>query len=149
LQSIAAIPPIIEESIYIDTIENENTEKNPDITSYDYYVAGLKIGSEDYTVKAVIANGRNGKRYYDHKLAQIEKGKLLDEAARVTSPPRQKEVSLSDYKDKRLLSILQTNDKGNEENSSASSAPDNVAENWEKLKNAGDKSDVPLGTICW
>ncbi|MDR1974992.1 MAG: hypothetical protein LBQ31_10075 [Bacteroidales bacterium] len=109
LQSVAAIPQIIEDSIFIDSIANEDKTKNPDIEGYDYYVVGLKINGEDYTVKAVIANGTNVEQYYDHKLTQIEKGKLLDLSAGITSPPTNKDAPLSDYKDKRLISILQTN----------------------------------------
>lgn len=109
LQSVAAIPNIIENSIYIDTVENENLDKKPNIKSYDYYVCGLKIDRVDYTVKVVIANDRDGVRYYDHSLTQIEKGKLLDEVNGITNPARQKESSLSGIKDKRLVSILQTN----------------------------------------
>jgi hypothetical protein len=102
LQSVAAIPQIIENSIYLDRVENEDPEKNSDVESYDYYAVGLKIGSVDYTVKAVIANGRNGKRYYDHKLTQIEKGKLL-ESATGNKPSDTKENSLSDIKDSSKL----------------------------------------------
>jgi plasmid stabilization system protein ParE len=51
----------------------------------------------------------NGNRYYDHALTQIEKGKLLDYAARVTSTPPHQGVPDFDYKDKRLFSILQNN----------------------------------------
>ena len=68
LQSIAAIPQIIEESIFIDELPNEDFVKYPGVRSFSYYVCGLKIGDIDYTVKAVIANQNNGKRYYDHKL---------------------------------------------------------------------------------
>ena len=64
----------------------------------------------DYTVKAVIAEHTDGSRYYDHKLTQIEKGKLIDSLSR-TSPARiNQEASLGSVsKDKRLSSILQTN----------------------------------------
>ncbi|MDR0507893.1 MAG: hypothetical protein LBH32_13905, partial [Dysgonamonadaceae bacterium] len=112
IQSIAAIPQIIEKGIFIDTVENEDTEKNKDVKSYDYYVAGLTINGVDYTVKAAIATDIDGNRYYDHALTQVEKGKLLDETARITSAPPHQGVEL-DYKDKRLLSILQTDDKEN------------------------------------
>ena len=33
---------------------------------------------KEYTVKAVISNMTDGTRYYDHKLTNIEKGKLID-----------------------------------------------------------------------
>jgi hypothetical protein len=105
LQSFAAIPQIIENSIYIDSDYNNDTEKHPNIEKYDYYVSGLKIGDVDYTVKSVIAQDRNGNRYYDHALTQIEKEKLIDETTGITSPARQQ--SVSKYKDKRLFSILQ------------------------------------------
>ena len=111
IQSIAAIPVIIENSIYIDTLENSDKEVNPNAASFDYYAVGLKIKGVDYTVKAVVINDRDGKRYYDHSLTQIEKGKLLDEVGGISSPTRQQEVS--DRKDIRLFSILQTNDKEN------------------------------------
>ena len=108
IQSIAAIPQIINNAIYIDSADNENTNK--DVSKYHYYVCGLKIGDEYYTVKAVIAEQNNGERYYDHKLTKIEKGKLLDSLSGITTPGFNQETSLvSVGKDKRLLSILQTN----------------------------------------
>ena len=111
IQSVAAIPKIIENGIYITTIENKSPETNKNVKSYDYYVCGLKIGGEDYTVKAVIANDKDGNRYYDHALTQIEKGKLLDEVEGISSPTRQQEVS--SRKDTRLFSILQPNARTN------------------------------------
>ncbi|MDR1226566.1 MAG: toprim domain-containing protein [Prevotellaceae bacterium] len=109
IQSIAAIPQIIKNGIYVDTIDNEDREKHPFVESYDYYVAGLKIGDVDYTVKAVIAIDKDGQRYYDHALTEVEKRKLLDKAARITNPPLHQGGSSEDlpYKDKRLISILQ------------------------------------------
>lgn len=136
LKSVAAIPGILENSIYIETVENEEVEKNPNVSRYHYYVCGLKIGDTDYTVKAVVAEQNNGNRYYDHKLTEIEKGKLLDELAQLnqTSPSglsstgelEETEQSrpaasrgetqsspVSQHKDTRLMSILKTNDKEN------------------------------------
>ena len=122
LQSIAAIPQIIENSIYIDSRGNIDTDKNPDVKEYQYYVCGLKIGGVDYTVRSTVAVDKNGNRYYDHKLTHIEKGKLLDlinsQAAYDngfgTTPGTKPTTEMfSDYKDKVLLSILQTNDEDN------------------------------------
>lgn len=130
LQSIAAIPAIIENSIYIDSIDNEDTDKNPNVSKYYYYVCGLKINGIDYTVRATIAEQPNGERYYDHKLTEIEKGKLINELAtnsassglssigeqgdtEQSNPATENretiESPISNHKDKRLLSILQTN----------------------------------------
>ena len=122
LQSIAAIPQIIENSIYIDSHENIDADKNPDVKEYQYYVCGLKIGGVDYTVRSTVAMDKNGNRYYDHKLTHIEKGKLLDlingQAAYDngfgTTPGTKPTTEMfSDYKDKVLLSILQPSGEEN------------------------------------
>lgn len=109
LQSIAAIPQIIESSIYITTIENVDKIKHPDVTSYDYYVCGLKINEIDYTVKAVVANSTTGERYYDHKLTQIEKGELISLTTGIANSGNENKTPFSSFKDKRLFSILQNN----------------------------------------
>lgn len=113
LQSIAAVPQIIENSVFIEELANEDLEKYPGVKSFSYYVCGLKIADVDYTVKAVIANQNNGERYYDHKLTNIEKGKLLSIAPTIQKAGIDGNSPLSDVKDKRLLSILQTNEKEN------------------------------------
>lgn len=121
LQSVAAIPQIIENSIYIGSRENTDKEKNPNVTEYQYYVCGLKIGNADYTVRSTIAVDNKGNRYYDHKLTSIEKGKLLDQingqtAKNVgfgTTPGTRPTTDKSLGKDKVLLSLLQTNDEEN------------------------------------
>lgn len=115
LQSIAAIPAIIENSVYIDTQDNTDLFKNPGVREYQYYVCGLKIGSEDYTVRATIAVDNKGDRYYDHKLTQVEKGKLLDlienQAALNNgfgaTPDTKSTTTFSGYKDTNLVSLLQ------------------------------------------
>jgi hypothetical protein len=118
IQSIAAIPQIIENGIYLDTIKNEDLTKNKSIEEYQYYACGLKIGDVDYTVKFVVAVDYMGNRYYDHSLTEIEKGKLLESTSRITRPVGQKEAFqiLSEFvnsdifsgrKDIRLISILQ------------------------------------------
>lgn len=134
LQSVAAIPQIIENSIYIDSRENTDKEKNPNVAEYQYYVCGLKIGNTDYTVRSTIAVDNKGNRYYDHKLTSIEKGKLLDQindqAAKNigfgttpgTKPTTENgftptgDAPIPSYtksKDTRLVSLLQTNDQEN------------------------------------
>lgn len=117
LQSIAAIPQIIENAVYIDTLPNEDKTKRPDIENYDYYLAGLNIGGDEYTVRAAVARLKDGSRYYDHKLSDIEKGDLLSLPSRITNPVGESPSPLSYVDDKRLLQILQ--DKSaveNEEN---------------------------------
>ena len=109
LQSIAAIPQIIEKAIFVDEAPNEDAERYPGVKSFRYYVCGLKIGNTYYTVKAVVAVQNNGDRYYDHKLSSIEKGKLLSIIPTIQKAGTENNLPPSVGKDKRLLSILQTN----------------------------------------
>ena len=76
--------------------------------SFRYYVCGLNIGDENYTVKAVVAVQPNGDRYYDHKLSEIEKGKLLSILPTIQKAGIENKLPSSLGKDKRLFSILQT-----------------------------------------
>lgn len=66
MTSISAIPDIIRRSIFIS--EEENTKKNlhPHIDKYQYFLSGLKIKDDYFTVKSVIAIDQNNNRYYDH-----------------------------------------------------------------------------------
>lgn len=109
LQSIAAIPQIIEKAIFVDEAPNKDAERYPGVKSFRYYVCGLKIGNTNYTVKAVVAVQNNGDRYYDHKLSSIEKGKLLSIIPTIQKAGIENNLPPSVGKDKRLLSILQTN----------------------------------------
>ena len=131
IQSVAAIPQIIENAVYIDSAENRDMKKNPQVAKYHYYVCGLKIGGEDYTVRMVEAEEKDGSRYYDHKLTHIEKGKLIEELAplnfpsstelsstpgtgtgernRPTNRGETQTAPVSKVKDNVLLSLLQVN----------------------------------------
>lgn len=117
IQSIAAIPDIIKNSIYIESQPNNDVEKNPDVAEYQCYVCGLNIAGEDYTVLAKIAVDKKGNRYYDHNLTAVEKGKLIDiannEQSAVASgfgtTPDTKSTTNSQRKYRELLSILQIN----------------------------------------
>ena len=115
LKSIAAIPQIIEKYIYIGSEANMDKVKNPNVSDFQHYVCGLKLGEVDYTVHSLIAVDVNGDRYYDHNLTQIEKTKLLDLVSQAVmgedfgTTPDTKSTILSGYKGKRLISILQTN----------------------------------------
>jgi len=119
LQSVAAIPQIIENSIYIGW--SPNADNKVDAERFEYYVSGLNIGGSEYTVKSVVVTLADGSKYYDHKLTSIEKGRLIDlinNKSAKPSNPISNELSgeadlLSDVKDKRLLSILQTDEKEN------------------------------------
>lgn len=111
LQSIAAIPQIIEKAIFIDELPNEDRKNYSGVRAFRYYVCGLKIADVDYTVKAVIAEQNNGERYYDHKLTKIEKGKLLSIIPTIQKAGMDSDLPRSVGKDSRLLSILQVKDE--------------------------------------
>jgi hypothetical protein len=162
LQSIAAIPKIIENSIYIDNRKNIDREKNPDIVEYQYYVCGLNIGGTDYTVRSTVAVDKRGNRYYDHKLTNIEKGKLLDlvneQAAKndgFGTTPGTKPTTVKSYgKDNVLISILQTNGQGNIGNDIESTVNDmatelginvRVAHNIDEVVNDGARTAIESG----
>ena len=70
LKSIAAIPQLISNAIFIE--ERPPYKEGAQYDSYRYYVTGLKINGEDYTVRMTIGV-KNGKYYYDHYLTNIEK----------------------------------------------------------------------------
>ena len=117
LQSVAAIPQIIENGIYIESQPNKDVDTNPNVTEYQMFVCGLNIGGEDYTVLAKVAVDNNGNRYYDHNLVSVEKGKLIDiannEQSAISSgfgtTPDTKSTTNSQRKYKELISLLQTN----------------------------------------
>ncbi len=110
IQSVAAIPQMIENSIYItsERINEEHSKRLSTATAMHYYVCGLNIGDVPYTAKLVVSEMSDGQRYYDHKLTQIEKGELLNRAE-LSSTVADINSPFSDNKDSRLLSILQTN----------------------------------------
>ena len=114
LKSLALIPELIRKSVFIAEEVNEKDKNEYD--SFRYYVAGLKMAGIDYTVKLAIGV-KNGYTYYDHALTPIEKQKLLRSIDEIKRPFASKEISsggeqvsdvLSECKDKRLISILQT-----------------------------------------
>ena len=113
LKSIALIPELIFNAIFIAEEKNEKDKNEYD--SFRYFVVGLKMGDVDYTVKIVIGV-KNGCTYYDHALTPIDIKKLLKSIDEIKRPFASKEISndgeqvsevLSACKDKRLVSILQ------------------------------------------
>ena len=116
MRSIAIIPEIIKSAIFITEMSADKADAQYD--SYRYYVCGLEYAGESYTVKMTVGV-KNGDYYYDHTLTDIEKGKLLDmiesqqgvsrEGFTPTGNESDPSYALSDIKDKKLVSILQTN----------------------------------------
>ncbi len=104
LKSIALIPQMLREAIFIAETKNEKDKRGFD--KYRYYVVGLKIDRQDYTAKLAIGVKGN-ETYYDHALTEIEKTNLIDNIGPVKTGLDDNEA-VSAVKDKRLLSILQT-----------------------------------------
>ena len=74
--SASVIPELIYKGIFIGETNAEKDDAN--YVRYRYYVAGLKVSEEEYTVKIVVGIDENGKQYYDQELTAIEKGRLID-----------------------------------------------------------------------
>ena len=62
----------------------------------------------DYTAKLVVGV-KNGETYYDHALTEIEKADLINRRDEISSSFTANEAANSEYKDRRLFEILQTN----------------------------------------
>ncbi len=106
LQSVVAIPQIIENGTFIDTLANEHKE-NKRIESFDYYVSGLNIDGNDYIVRFVLSKSKDETRCYDHKLTTIEKGELLNLVSELSTSALQVNSPFSTFNARRLFSILQ------------------------------------------
>ena len=107
LKSLTAIPQMIEQSIFIE--ERANNKAHDKYDSYRYYVCGLNVDGVDYTAKIVVGV-KNGSKYYDHRLTQIEKGTLIESLNGLSnSVAENQNASISIGKDTKLLSLLQIN----------------------------------------
>lgn len=116
LKSLVAVPQLLERSIFI--AEEKAEKKGAQYPIYRYYVTGIQIGGEDYTAKLTVGVDENGRKYYDHSLTEIEKGKLLDQLNRQVALDKgfmsmgaepDPSVALSPTKDTKLVSLLQNN----------------------------------------
>lgn len=110
VKSLFAIPEMLKKSIYID--ERRNEKDHTDFEKYQYYVCGLKIDGEDYTAKIVVGV-KGSERYYDHRLSQIEKGRLIDSLNGLSNSETMNESPLNGYKGTTLESLLQISEKEN------------------------------------
>ena len=113
LKSLIAVPKMLEQSVFIT--EEKADKLNAQYPTYRYYVVGLNIAGVDYTAKLTIGVDENDNKYYDHALTEIEKGKLLDQINGQAvdngfmSTGAEPNPSVTDSKDTKLVSILQTN----------------------------------------
>lgn len=106
LRSFAAIPQMIENSIFLGEEPNEKGKDKYD--KYRYYACGLKIGSRDYTARLTIGESE-GKWYYDQALTEMEKGDLIERLLTLNSRVRPLTGSPYGFIDNRLISLLQEN----------------------------------------
>ena len=104
MRSLAAIPQMLENAIFID--EAANSKGNGKYDRYRYYAVGLRINGEDYTAKLVVGV-KNGARYYDHRLTQIEKGALIDSLNRLSDSVAENQAPNTSGIGNALSSLLQ------------------------------------------
>lgn len=119
LLSVLAIPDIIKNAVYIDSLPNEDTKI--DSTYIDYYVSKLQIAGVDFVVKSVVVTLQCGIKYYDHKLTPYNLSALVDEIKKgLSAQPKSPKVissraipsaplEITGCKDIRLIQILQKN----------------------------------------
>lgn len=108
LLSVTSIPKIIERGIFITEVQNEKIRSKNFAKSYKYFLCGMKIKGENYTIKSVIIVTPEGESYYDHSLTKIEKGKLLrilDTAVSITG--KLENLPFIKVKDTRIFKIMQ------------------------------------------
>ena len=98
------IHDLIKKSIFIT--EESAGKADAKFDSYRYYLTGLNMGGEDYTVLLVIGV-KQGKFYYDHYLTQIEKGSLIETANSFIPTEDEPLPSFATSKDSRLWKLLQ------------------------------------------
>lgn len=107
VKSLFAIPDMLRNAIFID--EQTNAKGKRAFDSYRYYVCGLKIDGEDYTAKIVVGV-KDGQRYYDHRLTQIEKGAAIEKAESFRMTAASNNTPSDGYKGTTLESLLQVED---------------------------------------
>lgn len=111
-------PELLKSSVFI--AEENSDKKGAKYAIYRYYVAGMRIGGVDYTVKLTIGVDENGNKFYDHALTEIEKGSLTNNLNGLSNSMVKNETSnsfistglnpsVAESKDIKLISLLQTN----------------------------------------
>lgn len=127
LKSISAIPRMLKNAVFLG--EEQNSKGNGKFDSYRYYAVGIRIDGNDYTAKIVIGV-KQGKKYYDHRLTEFEKSRLIDVVNQSASDfTTAGNASLPPYvgsKGSKLVSLLQTN-------------PEEIARAEEKMRSVLDE----------
>lgn len=116
MESLSSIPLIIKNSVFLDEEKNEKQNSHLYINKYQYFLSGLKIKDDYFTVKSVIAIDQNNNRYYDHyiynhpkELYLTTKKTEVDFQTRyqLTEPVWNENQTSALYYDKRLYEIYQ------------------------------------------
>ena len=108
LKSIAAIPEISSNAICIEEVPADPNKPKPKYDLYRYYICGLRIGKEYYTVRLTIGL-KQGKHYYDHSLTEIEKGNLIEIANGFIPQGGRTIPANAEGKDTKLIPLLRIN----------------------------------------
>ena len=117
-EALTAIPHIIQNAVFITESINTKKDKKPDINKYLYFLSGLEINSNLYTIKSVVGYGKNEIKYYDQKVFEIEKSHLIElienqkrkslsDSVMTYDSSRLSEISPFFFNDKRLYEICQ------------------------------------------
>lgn len=71
-QSIVALPELIKHAVRVSTDANRDAASRVDVPWVHTFYAPLTIGDTDYLVKLVVKETRQGQKFYDHDLTEIE-----------------------------------------------------------------------------
>ncbi|MGZ9893017.1 LPD5 domain-containing protein [Bordetella bronchiseptica] len=86
IQSMAALPGLIEQAILGHTEPNRNKQRDPFTSQVHTLYAPVEIGGQDYLARLVVKESANGHLFYDHDLSDVVEAKRPDNTSAVSIP---------------------------------------------------------------
>ncbi|WP_161781141.1 JAB domain-containing protein, partial [Bordetella bronchiseptica] len=86
IQSMAALPGLIEQAILGHTEPNRNKQRDPFTSQVHTLYAPVEIGGQDYLARLVVKESANGHLFYDHDLSDVVEAKRPDNTSAVSTP---------------------------------------------------------------
>lgn len=86
IQSMAALPGLIEQAILGHSEVNRNKERDPFTRQVHTLYAPVEIAGQDYLARLVVKESANGHLFYDHDLSDVVEAKRPDNSSAVSTP---------------------------------------------------------------
>lgn len=86
IQSMAALPGLIEQAILGHSEANRNKERDPFTRQVHTLYAPVEIAGQDYLARLVVKESANGHLFYDHDLSDVVEAKRPDNSSAVSTP---------------------------------------------------------------